>query len=753
MTVSDIYVFPASPAQESLWLADRFDPGNPAYNVPAAARLTGPLDLAAFERALQDVVDRHEALRTTFRRDGDDLTQVVHAALRVACPVTDLSAVADRDAEVRRRALAAAGHRFDLTRGPLLRAELLRLGADEHVLLLTPHHIVADGASVGVLLAELGAAYLARRAGHEPELPELPFQYADYAVWHREQVTGERVAGQLPYWRDRFATPVEPLELPWDRARPPAPTHAGHRVTTLLDADLTSRLDGLASARRASLFMVLTAAYATLLTLHSGQSEVVIGTPVANRSSARTEALIGYFVNLVALRLPVSPGASFADLLDLTRQHTLGALANAEVPFDTVVSSVRKENDHRSPLFQALFALQNAFSGPIELPGLRVELLEFDSGNAKYDVSLLVERRGTGLHVAIEVNADVLDRDSAERLLTQYRELLAAAVAAPDTAVADLATGATPALAGQSTSDITAVPERILAQARRTPDAVAVRDAGGTLTYAELVDQARRIAGGLQARGVGPGDLVAVRLRRARPLVPALLGVWFTGAGYVPAEPSLPARRRDQILTAARPVIELTDETLPTLVAEPGTVRPTDPDGIAYVLFTSGSTGVPKGVRIPHSGLANYLGWAVGAYGLHEGDAAPVQSPLGFDFTLTPLLTPLLAGGEVVLLDEADGVEGLGRLLAARSGFGLMKLTPAHLEVLLRTVPADRLRAGCWLSAATRCHPRSPGGGCGSRRTPGWSTSTAPRRRWSAAACTRCPKRTPSARRCPSGSR
>jgi amino acid adenylation domain-containing protein len=678
-----VYLFPASVAQESLWLADRFDPGNPAYNVPAAARLTGPLDAAAFASALQDVVDRHEALRTTFRVDGDDLTQVVHESLRVACPVTDVST-----REI---------HRFDLTRGPLLRAELLRLGPEEHVLLLTLHHIVADGASVGVLLAELGAAYLARRAGHAPELPELPFQYADYAVWHREQVAGERVGGQLPYWRDRFASRPEPLELPWDRPRPPAPTHTGHRVTTLLDAGLTAQLDALASSSRASLFMVLATAYAALLRRHTDQPEVVIGTPVANRTSAATEALIGYFVNLVALRLPVPASSSFAELLGVTREHTLGALANAEVPFDTVVSAVRQDHDtRRSPLFQAMFALQNAFTGPIELPGLRVELLENDSGTAKYDVNLLVERRGAELHVALEVNADVLDRASAQRLLTQYGELLTAAAAAPATAVADLPIGDTSTLVGSSATDTTPVAERILAQACRTPDAVAVRDAEGTLTYAELVEQSRRIAGGLRARGVGPGDLVAIGLRRGRPLLPALLGIWLAGAGYVPVEPSLPAVRRERILAAARPVVELTDETLPELLATPPVAAmPTDPDGIAYVLFTSGSTGVPKGVRIPHSGLANYLGWALDAYGLRAGDAAPVQSPLGFDFTLTPLLTPLLAGGEVVLLDEADGVEGLGRLLADRSGFGLMKLTPAHLEVLLRTVPEERLRTAC----------------------------------------------------------
>ena len=684
-----VYLFPASPAQESLWLADRFDPGNPAYNAPAAARLTGPLDTTAFAQALQDVVDRHEALRTTFQQDGDDLTQVVHASLDIPCPVTELS-ISDIG-EALRRARAAAEHRFDLTRGPLLRAELLRLGADEHVLVLTLHHIVADGASVGVLLAELGAAYLARRAGHAPELPELPFQYADYAVWHREQVTGERITAQLPYWRDRFAEPPEPLDLPWDRPRPAAPTHTGHRVTTLLDADLTRRLDELASANRASLFMVLVAAYATVLSDHSGQSEVVIGTPVANRSAARTEALIGYFVNLVALRLSVP--ASFTELLGITREHTLAALANAEVPFDTVVAAVRQDDDtRRSPVFQAMFALQNAFTGPIELPGLRVELLEFEAATAKCDVNLLAERRGAELHVALEVNADVLDRASAERLLSQYHHLLAAAVATPD---APVRVCPTPTMDGPAPTDTTPVPDRILAQARRTPDAVAVRDADGTLTYQALVEQAHRIAGGLHAHGAGPGDLVAITLRRARPLLPALLGVWLSGAGYVPVEPSLPARRREQILAAARPVAELTDETLPALLASPPADTRVTPDGIAYVLFTSGSTGAPKGVRIPHAGVANYLGWALDVYDMADGAAAPVQSPLGFDFTLTTLLTPLLAGGEVVLLDEADGVEGLGRLLSTRDGFGIMKVTPAHLEVLLRTVPADRLRTAC----------------------------------------------------------
>ncbi len=696
----EVYVFPCSHAQAGLWLADRLDPGSSAYTVPAALRLRGDLDAVALRQSLQDMVDRHEVLRTTFRSGADGPEQVVHSYQRIRFDEVALEGDAER--EVRRLAGIEAAHRFDLTEGPLLRATLLRVAEREHVLLLTMHHIVADGWSVGVMLAELGAGYVARRTGVKADLPELPFQYADYSVWHRDQLAGGLMDEQLAHWRQRFATPPPALELPWDRPRPVEPTHRGHRAVTWLDADLRAGLEALALAHRASLFMVLAAGFTAVLHRHARQSEVVLGTPLANRS--RAEALIGYFVNVLPIRTATDGDPTFAELLDRVRDEALSALGHADVPFDRLLDAVRPDRGSaRTPLFQAMIALQNAYTEPIALPGLDVELLEVDPGSAKYDVNLLVEQRGDRLHAALEVNADVLARETAARMLDQLAALLAAAVAEPGTRLADLPMGApvpalvteTGAVAGPSALEL------FHRQVERTPHAVAVRDRYGVATYAEVAAEADRIAAALHARGVGPDSLVALRVERARAMVAAVLGVWRVGAAYVPVDPYLPAARREQVLAAADPVIVLTTPAL--AVGDPDelllTGLPTgalpvldDSDRPAYVLFTSGSTGSPKGVLVPHSGLSRYVGWAVEEYGVGTG-GSPVHSSLGFDLTITSLLLPLTRGGPVVLLDDADGVHQLGALLAQEGGFDLVKITPAHLEVLLRTVPADRLRA------------------------------------------------------------
>ncbi|MFD6889357.1 amino acid adenylation domain-containing protein [Streptomyces sp. NPDC059957] len=716
-----VYAFPCSYAQEGLWLADRLSPGTAAYNVPAALRLRGPLAADALAAALQDLVDRHEALRTTFGEVDHAPVQFVHERLADLLDRQDLTDLppGKRDAQALRLARQEAARGFDLTAGPLLRARLLKLGDDHHVLLLTLHHIVADGWSVGVILRELGEFFRSRGAGAEARLPDLPLQYADYAVWHRDRLDAAERTRLLDHWRSTPVARAEPLELPWDHPRPAEPTGAGNRAAATLTPELTGALRELAQRHGVSLFMVLAAAYATVLHRHSGQTDIVLGTPVANRGAVDTEALIGYFVNVLPIAVDLAGAPAFTDLIGRVRSAALDAFAHQDLPFDMMVEALCPDRDRRrSPLFQAMFALQNASAEPVALPGLDTELLDVDSGTAKYDVSLLVEERAGGLHVVLETNADVVAAAGGARLLDQWRQVLEAVSADPATPVTGLPrTGGSPVLAGPAEETLPGggapahdVAALVADRARTHPARAAVTDAEHTLTYAALDEAADRIAHALRARGVRPGQLVALRCRPSATTVAAVLGIWRAGAAYVPVDLTLPAQRAERILAACGAAAVLTGRAwFAAGTAEPGALAvedllaeeepaggraplpPLDPHGLAYVLYTSGSTGAPKGVMIPHDGLARYVGWATAEYAVADGSGAPVHSPLGFDLTLTSLLTPLAAGRTAVLVDSADGVEQLTALLSRQSGFSLLKITPAHLELLERTLAPELL--------------------------------------------------------------
>ncbi|MFC9854722.1 non-ribosomal peptide synthetase [Streptomyces prasinus] len=724
--VDTVYAFPCSYAQEGLWLADRLSPGTAAYNVPAALRLRGRLSADALATALQDLVDRHEALRTTFGEVDHAPVQFVHERLAVVLDREDLTGLpaGEREPRALRLARQEAARGFDLAAGPLLRARLLKLGDEHHVLLLTLHHIVADGWSVGVILRELGAFFRARSAGAEALLPDLPLQYADYAVWHRDRLDAAERDRLLDHWRGTPVARAEPLELPWDHPRPAEPTGAGHRTAAGLTPELTGALRELARSHGASLFMVLAAAYATVLHRHSGQPDIVLGTPVANRGAVDTEGLIGYFVNVLPLAVDLDGAPAFTELIGRVRSAALGAFAHQDLPFDMMVEALRPDRDRRrTPLFQAMFALQNASAETVALPGLDTELLDVDSGTAKYDVSLLVEERDGGLHAVLETNADVLAAPNGARILDQWRQVLEAVAADPHTPVAGLPRPAGGAvLAGPPEDSLPGgaapardVPALVADRARTHPGLAAVADAEQTLTYAELDAAADRIAYALRTRGIGAGQLVALRCGPSAATVAAVLGIWRAGAAYVPVELTLPEQRAERILAACGASAVLTGrDRIAAGTAEPGALAvedlaavdvhderveaggpaplpPMDPHGLAYVLYTSGSTGAPKGVMVPHAGLARYVRWAAREYAAADGSGAPVHSPLGFDLTLTGLLTPLAAGRTAVLVDGADGVEQLTALLSRQDGFSLLKITPAHLELLERTLAPERL--------------------------------------------------------------
>jgi amino acid adenylation domain-containing protein len=714
---------PLSFAQQRLWVVDRIEPGSAAYNMPFALRLRGTLDVPALRASLDGLVLRHEALRTTFAAHGGRPVQVIHSPAPVPLPVFDLArlSVDAREREAERLAGEEALKPFDLARGPLLRSTLLRL-ADDHVLCFTLHHVVTDGWSMQLLAREVSAFYTAFARGESPGLPELPVQYADYAVWQREWLSGATLEAQLAFWRERLAGAPPLLEIPTDRPRvagqsPRAGTHAFG-----LSPELSRGLREISQRQGTTLFMTVLAAWQALLAKYAGQDDVVVGTPVAGRNRAEVEGLIGFFVNMLALRADLSGNPAWAEMLGRVRAGALGAFDHQELPFERLVEELGVERSlTHAPVFQVTFALHRAAAGDEGLRLGDLALASFGEGErvARFDLDLAMEDLGHALGGTFVYRAALFDAATIERLAGHLEATLEALVAEPGRRLSELsllrggerarvldewnATGA--GYAGEY------VHERFAAQARRAPDAVAVRFGGRTLTYAELEADASRLARHLRGLGVGPEARVGLCLERSPEMVVAVLGVLKAGAAYVPLDPSYPAERLARMLEDATPTVLLTREALLERLPEHGALtvcldrdaaeiarNPEDgplshsrtfalshsllsPDNLAYVIFTSGSTGRPKGVAVTHRGLSNYLAWAADAYAA-KGHGAPVHSSLSFDLTVTSLLVPLLRGERVVLVDEGEGVSGLARALHEEPGFTLVKLTPAHLALL-----------------------------------------------------------------------
>jgi non-ribosomal peptide synthetase component F len=707
--------FPLSFAQQRLWFLDQLEPGNTVYNLPFAVMLEGELDVPALRASLAEVVRRHESLRTRFLGFEGSPLQVVEPPLApeaLPLPVLDLTALpeAARRDEAGRLVRAEVAQPFDLAAGPVFRFRLARLAADRHLAVFSLHHIAADGWSIGVLIQELAALYPAFLEGRPSPLPELEIQYADFAVWQRGWLTGERLESQLAFWKERLAGAPERLRLATDRPRPEAPDYHGGTRSLALSPDLSQALRGLAQSEEGTPFMVLLAAYALLLSRHSGQEDVVVGSPIANRNRAQLEPLIGFFVNTLALRVDLSADPPFRTLLREVRDLTLGAYAHQDLPLERLVDElgVRRELDH-TPLFQVLLTLQNAPVQALRLPGLSLAPAPAEGGATRFDLTLSMgEGPGGALGGTLYYRADLFDAPTADRLLAHFQVLLAGIAAGPDRRLSDLPLLAEPErlqLLAEWNDTRAGDPRQlglhqlglhqlIGARAAEAPDAVAVEMGAERLTYADLDRRANRLARHLAGLGVGPESRVGVLLERSPDLVAVLLAVLKAGAAYLPLDPAHPAERLAWLLADAEVSLTVTREGLDrdaTAIAGRSDA-PFDagvgPDALAYVLYTSGSTGRPKGVMVPHRGVVGYLTWAAGAYGMTPGAAVPVHSPLGFDLTVTSLFAPLIAGGRVVLVPEGPGIEALGEALLREDGFALVKLTPAHLA-LLRDFPGQ----------------------------------------------------------------
>ncbi|MEO5732000.1 MAG: condensation domain-containing protein, partial [Byssovorax sp.] len=667
---------PLSFAQQRLWFLDQLEPESPLYNLRAAVRLLGALDVDALAQSLQEIVRRHEGLRTTFAGVDGRPGQVIAEQLALTVPVVDLRALAAtaQEAELRRLTADDGERPFDLARGPLLRATLLRLQEQEYVLLFAMHHIVSDGWSIGVVVRELTALYEAFQAGHPSPLPELPLQYADYAVWQRQWLEGEVLEAQLAYWKKQLGgLPV--LQLPTDRPRPAMQTFHGALAHLRLPKELCTALTALSRREGVTLFMTLLATFQLLLQRYSGQDDIVVGSPIAGRTHAETEGLIGFFVNTLVLRTDLSGEPTFTELLGRVREVTLGAYAHQDVPFEKLVEALQPERDlSRSPLFQVMLTLQNTSLPALELAGVKLQPIDVAWTTAKFDLELSLEEAEGGLVGTLNHNTDLFDPATAARLLGHFRLLLEAIAIAPARRLAELSM-----LSAAERSELLVtwnatfvdVPhdrsfqELFEAQVERTPQALAAVFGDQRLTYDELNRRANGLAHHLREVGVGPDVVVALLLERSLELLISILAVFKAGGAYLPLDPDYPSSRVLQVLEqSGAPHVVATRAFLPLLAGalrdaslktspalleiealaqQPQRVENLpyrgSPGDLAYVIYTSGSTGVPKGAMVEQRGMVNHLFGKVHELELTAAEVVAESASQCFDISVWQFLS------------------------------------------------------------------------------------------------------------------
>ncbi len=719
-------VHPLSFAQARLWFLDQLEKGNPAYNISFALRLQGAIDVTLLEQSLNEMVRRHEILRTTFSMVDGQPVQVITSSLRLSLPVEDYQSLpeVERESEVRRLMTQEARQPLDLTQAPLLRAKLLRLTQQEQIFILTLHHIIADEWSVEVFVREMAVLYKAFLAGNTSALAELPIQYKDFTYWQRQWLQGDIGSTQLSYWKQQLEGVPAILPLPTNHPRPAIQTYRGARQSlelpqTVADAIAKrcceAQIAALSCQEGVTLFMVLLAAFQTLLYRYTGQEDVCVGSPIANRNRDELKGLIGFFVNTLVLRTNLAGNPSFRELLQRVRRVALGAYAHQDLPFEQLVEALQPERDvSYTPLFQVAFILRNALYLE-EIPGLTLSPLNVESETAQFDLSLVVEPTERGLIAAFEYNTDLFDAAAIARMLGHFQTLLLGIVANPQAKLSDL-----PLLTEAEKHQLLVewnntqvdYPQQLCihqlfeAQVERTPDAVAVVFEHQQLTYRELNDRANRIAQYLQKLGVGPEVLVGICVERSVDMVAGLLGILKAGGAYVPLDPAYPRQRLAFILSDSQmPVLLAQQKLVPTLPEsqarvvcldtpweeshQGNTCNPTleaTPENLAYVIYTSGSTGQPKGVQILHGALANFLSAMQLTLGLSQEDILLSVTTISFDIAALELYLPLIVGARLVVVSRevaADGLQ-LSQQLAS-SGATLMQATPATWQLLLAT--------------------------------------------------------------------
>lgn len=669
-------------AQQRLWFIDRLEPGSPLYNCPAAIRLTGKLNPQALEQTLDHILQRHDVLRASFEADAWGTSHVLSPA-SLSLAIADLSKLpeAEQGIAAQRLAFAEARRPFQLSAGPLFRATLLHLHDEDHILLITIHHIVTDAWSTGIFLQEIQTLYAAYGAGVRSPLPELPIQYADFAEWQRQYLQGETLERLLSYWKKQLGGNLPVLGLPSDRPRPAIQSISGARATLTLSEDLNATLKALSRQQGGTLFMTLLAAFLVWLYRYTGQEDLVVGTPIANRNRREIESLIGFFVNTLALRVDLSGNPSFVELLRRVSKVALEAYDHQEVPFEKLVEALEPERDRgHTPLFQVMFILHDAPRSTFELPGLRLSTVEVDTGTSKFDLTLEIIDTGQTLDMAFEYTTDLFDADTIARMLEQFKTLVAGIATDPQRRLSDL-----PLLTAQARRQLLwefnatritysrslLVHERFEQQVEQTPDAMAVFFEGEQLSYEELNGRANRLAHHLRSLGVRPDTLVGIYMERSIEMVIAVLGIFKAGGGYLPLDPAYPKERLAFMLEECQSPVLLTQQhLLDDLPRHQARVICMDSDwqeiarqssanlesgvtgeNIAYAIYTSGSTGKPKGVTLPQRALMNLLEWHLAT--LRIGARTLQFASLSFDASFHEIFAALFSGGTLFVVTES----------------------------------------------------------------------------------------------------
>jgi len=719
---------PLSFAQQRLWFLHQLEPESSAYNNPKVIRLAGELEVDVLRRAFGEVARRHEVLRTTFQAVDGEPVQRIGRPGELPMPRVDLRRLEPGSAAVEGRRLARREARrpFDLASDRPLRIAVVELADDDFLLLFTLHHVASDAWSLGVLAREVGGLYEAFRAGRPSPFPELGLQYADFAAWQRSWLSGEVLEAQLDYWRRQLEGLPALLELPTDRPRRSDGDRRGGSLTTALPAALVSELERLARARGATLFMVLLAGFQALLSRWSGATDLAVGTPVAGRRRVELEELIGFFLNTLVLRGDLRGRPSFARLVDRTREATLGAFAHQDLPFETLVDVLQPERSlHHTPLFQLFFSLQNAPAAELELPGIAVRGVEAGPVPARFDLTLVLNRRDEGLSADFQYAVELFDRTTILRFAATFERLLAGLARHPDRPISEpsLLSAVERAQVAVEWNDTGApspsavgVHQLVEARAERAPEAVAVLSTtAGQLTYRRLDSASERLARRLRALGAGPEVVVGVALERTPELVVALLGILKSGAAYLPLDPGYPRERLAFQLADSDAALLVTDERSLERFPEPRPrvvlvdrdsdrdsggdsgggpaadsagepAAPVPAERLAYVIYTSGSTGRPKGVAVSHGAAVNFLRSMARRPGLEPTDTLAAVTTLSFDIALLEIFLPLLVGARSVVVDRETAADGalLARTLGAERAT-VMQATPATWRQLVES--------------------------------------------------------------------
>jgi amino acid adenylation domain-containing protein len=708
-------VLPLSFAQIRLWFLEQLEPGSSAYNLSRALQLQGVLNITALEQSLNEIIRRHEVLRTTFTSVDEQQVQVINSHCSIKIPIINLEDLSTeaREVEVEKLLKQQAQQSFDLSTAPLLNILLLQLAAQEYVLIFTIHHIIADGWSAGLIVRELAALYESFCTNKPSPLSELSIQYGDFAVWQRQWLQGEILQQQMNYWKQQLSGSLPILELPTDRPRTAIQTFAGRKQFFTISLTLTTALKTLSQQEGVTLFMTLLAAFKTLLYRYTGQEDILVGSPIANRNRREIEELIGCFVNTIVLRTNLAGNLSFRELLKRVREVTLGAYSHQDLPFEQLVEELQPErNLSHTPLFQVMFALQNAPIAELKLPGLSINVEEVDTETSRFDLTLFLTETNQGLMGVFEYNTDLFDADTITRIQRHFQILLEGIIAHPEQDLSNLPILTKPELQQlliaqndtQTDYPSVCIHQLFEAQVEQTPDAVAVVFENQQLTYRELNQRANQLAYYLQKLGVGAEVLVGICVERSLEMVIALLGIIKAGGAYVPLDPAYPQERLAGMLADSQLSVLLTQKSLLTnlpshdaqvvcldvqweKISQQNTGNPINkvtPENLAYLIYTSGSTGKPKGVQITHGAVVNFLMAMRQTPGLTQQDILLSVTTLSFDIAALEIYLPLIVGAQTIIVSRQAASDGMQLAKQLNSSVAtVMQATPATWRMLL----------------------------------------------------------------------